>query len=268
MFTSHFVFLTTTNPSLKERNKASISVNITQVCWHFSVFKTNLSVFKQILELVLNKPLELFPGGLEALIQVSNQVWWMHRSIYTGDPRTCAILISAWGSNWGSLAFSRYQNTRGLSGVYATCIYCDLSVKINRHKTPHGAWRAWAHLFCICFQCVIGKNPKTPNLSPMANNAITRGGRGLGSPVYIYGGMASGLVNICLKRPSVKTKFTTFNSSWISYPVLIANISMRGLRLIFGKSSWAPPVLRPSFFFCPSSLTVFPTRHKYNIIKE
>ena len=43
---------------------------------------------------------------------------------------------------------------------------------------------------CIAFvfAYVVGKNPKTPNLSPMTNNNITRGGiGGLGSPVYIYG---------------------------------------------------------------------------------
>ena len=41
------------------------------------------------------------------------------------------------------------------------------------------------HLFC--FAGVVGKNPKIPNLSPMADDAITQGGIGsLGSPVYIY----------------------------------------------------------------------------------
>ena len=42
--------------------------------------------------------------------------------------------------------------------------------------------------FAFAFACVVGKNPKTPNLSPMADDAITQGGiGGLGSPVYIYG---------------------------------------------------------------------------------
>ena len=36
--------------------------------------------------------------------------------------------------------------------------------------------------------CVVGKNSNTPNLSPMADGAITRGGiRRLGSPLYICG---------------------------------------------------------------------------------
>ena len=35
--------------------------------------------------------------------------------------------------------------------------------------------------------CVVGKNQNTPNLSPMADDAITRGGiLGLGSPFYIF----------------------------------------------------------------------------------
>ena len=44
---------------------------------------------------------------------------------------------------------------------------------------------------CICFvfafACVVGKNPKTPKLNPMADNAITRGGIGsLVSLVYLW----------------------------------------------------------------------------------
>ena len=42
--------------------------------------------------------------------------------------------------------------------------------------------------FAFAFVCVVGKNPKTPILSPMADNAITRGGIGsLVSLVYICG---------------------------------------------------------------------------------
>ena len=63
-----------------------------------------------------------------------------------GDPRTCAIFIPTWGSNWG-LRSSRNHNNRGSSGAYVTCIYCSLSVKINMRKTPHGVRRSWTHLF-------------------------------------------------------------------------------------------------------------------------
>ena len=42
--------------------------------------------------------------------------------------------------------------------------------------------------FVWVFACVVGKNLKTPNLSPMAYDAITLDGTGgLGSLVYIYG---------------------------------------------------------------------------------
>ena len=40
----------------------------------------------------------------------------------------------------------------------------------------------------IGFACVVGRNPKTPNLGPVADDAITRGRiRGQGSPLYICG---------------------------------------------------------------------------------
>ena len=86
----------------------------------------------------------------------------------------------------GVFGFSRNQNNRGLSGAYVTCIYCDLSVKINMRKTPHGTQGSWTHLLCICF-CVCGRQkPEDPTLSPMADDTITWGSiPGLGSPIYI-----------------------------------------------------------------------------------
>ena len=43
-------------------------------------------------------------------------------------------------------------------------------------------------LFVRVSACVVGKNPNTPNLSPMADEAITQEGiRGLSSPLYICG---------------------------------------------------------------------------------
>ena len=53
----------------------------------------------------------------------------------------------------------------------------------------------------LAFVCMVSKNPKTPNLSPMANDAITRGGLGLGSPMYIcafYTGADGESLNIVL----------------------------------------------------------------------
>ena len=71
--------------------------------------------------------------------------------MYTGDTRTRAILILAWGSNWGSSDFSRNQNNSGSSSAYVTFIYCGLSLKINMRKTPHNAQRSWMNLYCVCF---------------------------------------------------------------------------------------------------------------------
>ena len=52
--------------------------------------------------------------------------------------------------------------------------------------------RCMTHKYCgqVCFAfvfaCIVGKNQKTPKLSPMADDATTRGGiGGLGSLVYL-----------------------------------------------------------------------------------
>ena len=84
------------------------------------------------------------------------------------------------GFKLGSSGFSPSQNNHGSSGAYVTCIYSSLSMKINMCKTPHKDCGR------ICFAFVVGKNPKTPNLSLMADDAITQDGiQGLGSPLYI-----------------------------------------------------------------------------------
>ena len=68
----------------------------------------------------------------------------------------------------GVFNFSRNQNKRS-SGVYVTCIYYGLRMKINTRKTrkDHG---------CICivfvFACVVGKKPKTPNWPPMLRTQL------------------------------------------------------------------------------------------------
>ena len=56
------------------------------------------------------------------------------------DPHICVIFIPAWGSNLGSLGFSRNQNNRRSSGTYVTCLYCGLSVKIKHAQ--NAVWRA------------------------------------------------------------------------------------------------------------------------------
>ena len=49
-------------------------------------------------------------------------------------------------------------------------MYCGtLSVKTDMRKTPHGAKiNSYRERICFAFslECVVGKNPKTPKLSP------------------------------------------------------------------------------------------------------
>ena len=99
------------------------------------------------------------------------------------------ILIPAWGWTWGSSGFSRNQNNCGLSGVCVTCMFRSLSVKTNKCK--NAAQHAKIinafvlHLFLSVWSA---KTRRPPKLSPMADDAITRGGvEGLVSLVYICG---------------------------------------------------------------------------------
>ena len=103
---------------------------------------------------------------------VQLQLGFLHR--YTREIPEPAPFLSRHGAqNWASLGFSCDQNNRDLSGAYATC---DLNVKIFTRKTLHGTPRLWTHLLCICF-CVCGQQkPEHPNVSPLADNALTLGG--------------------------------------------------------------------------------------------
>ena len=105
---------------------------------------------------------------------------------YTMEILEPAPFLFRHGAQIGGLqVFSRNQNNSGSSGVYVTCIYWGLSVKINMRKMPHSTQGSWVHLFCICI-CVCGRqNPKTPNLSPMADDAIQGDIQGLGSSLFI-----------------------------------------------------------------------------------
>ena len=89
--------------------------------------------------------------------------------------------------NWGSSSFSCNQNNHGSSGAYvtvSTASKCEYKTQINM---PHGARRSWTNPAPV-FACVVGKNPQTPKLSPMADDTITWGSiGGLGSLVYICG---------------------------------------------------------------------------------
>ena len=110
-----------------------------------------------------------------------------------GRYQTCTILISAWGSIWGSLVFP----------VINIIMVHQVGKLIARTagwawKQSHAKSRAVREdreriCFASAFACVVSKNPKTPKLSLTGDAAITRGAIGsLVSPLYIFG------MNTCL----------------------------------------------------------------------
>ena len=67
-----------------------------------------------------------------------------------------------------------------------------------KDKTRINAARHAKIVHVFVFACVVGKNLKTPTLSPLAEDAIIQGSiRGLGSPLYIC---AYSISNPSLKR--------------------------------------------------------------------
>ena len=118
------------------------------------------------------------------LVQI---VYWAITTDIQGRSQNLGHFYPGMGLKLGVFGFSHNQNSHGSFGAYVTCIYCGLSVKINLRKIPHGARRSWAYFFAFVFACVVGKNPKIPNLSPMADNATTQGSmQGLDLPcIYV-----------------------------------------------------------------------------------
>ena len=112
--------------------------------------------------------------------------------IHKGDPRTCAILIPAWGLKWGIQVFPLIKITMVPWFVRCGChphlLHFERedkhALKCRMACEDHGRT-----CFAFVFACVVGKNPDTPNLNPMADDAITQGGiPGPGiSFVYLWG---------------------------------------------------------------------------------
>ena len=81
--------------------------------------------------------------------------------------------------------------------------------------------------YAFAFACVVGKNPKTPKLSPMAEDAITQGGIGsLVSLVYICGYMRlsqeeSGCIVFTFISFTKIAKFTTFSENFPKFPTIL-----------------------------------------------
>ena len=108
---------------------------------------------------------------------------------YTREIPEPASFLFLHGAQIGGLQVFPNQNNQCSSGAYVTCIYCGLSMKI--YHAYNTAQRAKIVDTFVCVWGGVGRNPKTPDLSPMADDAITRGGgggggiRGLGSPLCI-----------------------------------------------------------------------------------
>ena len=97
---------------------------------------------------------------------------------------TCAIFILARDSSWGYSDFSHDQNNSNSSGAYSAVWAC-----INTREMQHDAQRLWMQFVGECFlEHVWLANLNTPNLSPLADDAITRGGiQSLVTPFCIWG---------------------------------------------------------------------------------
>ena len=70
--------------------------------------------------------------------------------------------------------------------MYVTASTAIWAWRKNMCKMPKGEQWSWTHWFSASSACIVGKNPKTPKMSPLADDAIKQGGIGrLGSLVYI-----------------------------------------------------------------------------------
>ena len=96
------------------------------------------------------------------------------------DPRTCAIFIPAWGSNWGSLVSPviKIIVVRQVRTCMSPAFTDQLRfVRADKHA-QNAVWRAKVDAFVLrlllrtCGQCG-WQNPKTPNLSSMADSCTT-----------------------------------------------------------------------------------------------
>ena len=115
-----------------------------------------------------------------------------------GDPRTCAILILAWSSNWVDNGFPTIK----IIVILQMHMYCGLSMK-NTHENSTRI------LFALVSMWVVSKNLNTPHWSSMADDAnISWGGIAvLGSPLYISEYLSeSNNIHICTEKHHFNAK--------------------------------------------------------------
>ena len=95
--------------------------------------------------------------------------------IYKGDPRTCAMFILAWGSNWGSSGFSRNQNNRGVSGasIHLHLLLRSERLHVTTSKTPHDTQRSWMHM-CKLVRVWLAKTRRPQIWAPWLTTPLHR----------------------------------------------------------------------------------------------
>ena len=125
-----------------------------------------------------------------------------------------AIFFLIRGSTWGYSGFPCDQNTGNWSDacVYMHLLRNECEVK-HMHKKPHLAqeYGTYVHedhgciLFAFVSMCLVSKDPNTPNLSSMAEGAITQGSiAGLGS-------ISVDLVHrLLIENPTTEICYTTY----------------------------------------------------------
>ena len=88
-------------------------------------------------------------------------------------PEPAPFFILAWGSNWGYSNFSRIKIT---VINFVRYVYVLRSEHKDKRYEPTQGMARKDHgriLFAFVSACAVGKIPNTPNLSSMANDAIT-----------------------------------------------------------------------------------------------
>ena len=102
-------------------------------------------------------------NGLQQQELPNRRITLENPQIYKGDPRTCAIFIPAWVSNWGYSGFSCDQNNRDLSGAYILRSECEDIINVW-NATQHA--KIMAHFVCVCFYVCGRQKPTYPQFEP------------------------------------------------------------------------------------------------------
>ena len=109
-------------------------------------------------------------------------------------------------------------------------MYCGMSVEINMLEKLHGAQRPWTHLFVFVSACVVSKNLNIPHWSSMADDAITLGGIGRSSGIFL---LYLSVVVIDLSYCTNKQGCESFSFQLISSFLKISCVKISAFSFIF-----------------------------------